>query len=135
MPHRTAFDSELGVVVIRFAGEFTLAELERVIDEIPARPWFHAHLKMVADMRDCTTAMTGKEVQTLATYAKRRDLAWGDTKWAVLAPSDLIYGLSRIYMALTADYHVQTHAFRAVEEANDWLDLGVSIDEIIKGAA
>ena len=121
MPHRITFVPELEVVVGRFSGSISLAELENALDEVAREPWFHSRLKLIADFRGCSTAMTGNEVHTFAGYARRADLAWGDTRWAVLASSDLIYGLSRIYMAITAGYQVQTHVFRTAQEADDWL--------------
>ena len=135
MPHRITFVPELEVVVARFSGEISLPELEKALDEVTREPWFHSHLKLIADFRGCSTAMSGDDVHTFATYAKRADVAWGDTKWAILASSDLIYGLSRIYMAITAEYHVQTHVFRSAQESDDWLGLGVGIDEALKRAA
>ena len=135
MPTKVAFEPEAGVVVLELGGEVTLDETEEALEAIPSRPWFRPRLKMVADARNCTTRMTGKDVERLAAFARQLDDAWGETRWAVLAPDDLVYGLARIYMALTEDYQVQTHVFRNVQDVNDWLGIGVDIEEILKRAA
>lgn len=135
MPHRIAFLKDNGVVVLRLSGDILLPEVESALSEIPSQPWFHAHLKMIVDTRACTTAMTGKDVQAIASCARALDPVWGETKWAVLAPKDLIFGLVRIYIAITSDFEVQTRVFRTSSEATDWLGAGVDIDEALGPAS
>ncbi len=77
-------------------------------------------------------ALTGADIQELAYYAKRSEVAWGETKWAIIAPDDVVYGLARIYMALTSKYDVTTHVFRTAEQADDWLGLGIEMSELLK---
>jgi len=132
MPHHAKLLDNLGVIVLRFWGDITYEELQHVFDEVPAMPGFRKGLKLVADFRECRTALTGVDVQRLAHYAKRVEAAWGETKWAILATNDVIYGLTRIYMALTSEYDIQTHVFRSVEQAEDWLGLGIGMSELVK---
>lgn len=134
MPHRTKLLDDLGVVVVRFRDGVTFDDVKTAMDEVPAMPGFREGLKAVADFRDCTTALHSAEVKKLADYAKRADPAWGETKWALLAASDIIYGLSRMYMVYTAGYKVTTHAFRTAGDADDWLGIGVDVDDILKRA-
>ena len=89
-------------------------------------------MKCIADFRRAHTALTGEEIRRLAAVAENTDHAWGPTKWALIASDDVIYGLSRMYSALTSDHEVATHVFRTVEAANDWLGIGLSIDEILR---
>ena len=35
-------------------------------------------------------------------------------------------------MALTAKHQVETHVFRTLVEANDWLGLGMEIEQILR---
>ena len=135
MPHQVHPIIDLGAVVVRFSGRIDYQELQDVLDELPLLPDFRPHLKLIADFRDCATTMTGQEVQKLAAYARRSDASWGETRWALLAPDDVIFGLSRMYMALTEDYQVETHVFRSVDETDDWLGLGVGLEEALRHAA
>ncbi len=132
MAHRTTLMEKLGVVVVRFRGDIVLDELERTMDEVPAEPWFRPHLYLIVDFREAHTDMAAQEVKKLADHAQRVDPMWGESKWAVLAKDDVIYGLSRIYMALTEAYRVKTHVFRSAEAANDWL--GVDVTDILARA-
>lgn len=134
MPHRISFVPEFDVIVLRLSGELTPPEMEAAMDEVPAQSWFRPHLKLIIDARDCTTHMTGADVERLAAYAKRLDPVWGETKWAVLAPADVLYGLSRMYMALTADFEVQTHVFRSVADVDSWLGRKVDVQKALEAA-
>lgn len=135
MAHSIRILDNLGLVVLRYWGDVTYEEIREVFDEWVRLPGFLPHLKALIDFRQATTQVSGDEVQKLAAYAHQTDALWGDTKWAVLAPSDVIYGLSRMYSALTVDYDVKTHVFRTPEEANDWLGVGINVGEILLGAA
>ena len=135
MAHSVRILDNLGLVVFKYWDDVNYNEIQNVFDETVKMPGFRANLKAIADFRDANTTMTGKEVQRLASYAQKIDPLWGDTKWAILAPSDLIYGLSRMYSALTSDYEVQTHVFRTVDQANDWLGVGMPVKDILLSAA
>jgi hypothetical protein len=50
------------------------------------------------------------------------------TKWAIIAADDL----TRMYMALTEDYHVTTNVFGDAIKADDWLGLGVEMEQILR---
>ena len=132
MPHVAKLDRQLGVIAVEYRGEFDCREIARAFDELVAPRGFQRGLKCIADFRRAHTALTGEEVRQLAAVTQNTDHAWGQAKWALIASDDLIYGLSRMYSALTSDHEVRTHVFRTVEAANDWLELGMSIDEVLK---
>ena len=124
-----------GVIVLKFRGNVALAEIRNVFDELVRIPAFRPGLRLVADFRESSTPLTGAEVRQLANYAKRTDATWGETKWSVIASNDLTFGLTRMYIALTRDYHVTTNVFRSAAAANDWLGLGVEMEQIPSLAA
>jgi len=134
MPHSAQILDDLGIVVLRFWGDIDYGEIRNVFDEAVNLPGFRPKLKAVADCRKANTAMTGRDIQKLASDAQKTDPLWGESKWAILASSDLIFGLSRMYSALTSDYEVKTHVFRTVDDANEWLDVDVPVSEILLGA-
>ncbi|MFZ0693975.1 MAG: hypothetical protein WAN51_07465 [Alphaproteobacteria bacterium] len=80
MPHRAKLLDNLGVIVVRYWGDVTYDERQQVFDELSAMPGFREGLGAVADFRECRTALTGVDVQKLASYAKHSDAAWGETK-------------------------------------------------------
>ena len=135
MPHSAQFLDNLGLVVFRFWGDVEYDEIRNAFDEAVNLPGFRPNLKAIVDARDATTQMTGSDVQKLASYAQKTDPLWGESKWAILASSDLVFGLSRMYSALTSEYEVKTLVFRTLENASDWLEIGAPVSDILLGAA
>ncbi len=131
MSHTIRLNDELGVVVLRAQRSMDLFEIEAALTEILQLPGFREGLRLVVDFRGSETPLNGAEVRQLAEYARRADARWGTTKWSFLASADLTYGLSRIFMALTSEHQVETRVFRNLVQANDWLGLGVDVDEIL----
>lgn len=131
MPHSIAFNQELGVIVLRAKGSVDVAEIEGAFDELVDVPGFKEGLNLIVDFRGSDTPITTVELRRLAVYAERTDAQWGDTKWSFLASDDVTFGLSRMFMALTSKHQVETHVFRDIDAANDWLGLGIEMDEIL----
>jgi len=132
MPHTMGLNPELGVLAIRYSGDVSVEELMQVMDEAVHLAGFHAGLTAIGDFRNCEVSVTAADIDRLVGYAKRTDLAWGDTRWALIADKDYIYGLARIYMAKTQMMHVESRVFRSAEQADDWLGIGVSMDRALK---
>jgi hypothetical protein len=131
MSHSIKLNETLGVIVLRSTGSMDFTELRSVLDELVRIPGFKEGLSLVIDFRG-STPVTAAEVGKLADYARRTDAKWGITKWAIIAADDLTFGLTRMYMALTEDYQVTTKVFRDARNADDWLGLGVEMEEILK---
>ncbi len=131
MPHTISFNRDLGVIVLRAKQSMDVKELERSFEELVNLTGFKEGLSLIFDFRGSTTPITSAELRQLAIYAERTDAQWGDTKWSFLASTDVTFGLSRMFMALTAKHRVETHVFRTLDDANDWLGLGMEIDEIL----
>lgn len=131
MAHEIGLDEQLGVVVVHYSGDVSFEEITEVMDEAIELPGFHEGLKAVGDFRNCDLSITSDDINRLVAYAKRNDLAWGDTRWALIAEKDYIYGLARMYMAKSNEMHVETCVFRNNAEADDWLGIGVSLDEAL----
>ena len=124
MPHLTKFVEELGVVVIRYHGKVDLDELRTVLDELKSLKGFRPGLKLLSDFDAAETPLTGDEIRTLAEYALPIHRAYGASKWALIAPSTLTYGLARMYAALTHEGPLAVQVFKDAAEADDWLELG-----------
>src|SRR5579862_594161 len=95
--HTTELLGNLGVIVIRYSGRVNYGEIRHAIDELVGLPAFRSGLALIADFRNCDAPLTGDEVRQLATYSERTDALWGDSKWLLLASSDVTYGLARMY--------------------------------------
>jgi hypothetical protein len=74
----------------------------------------------------------GRRGRQTGRLRKKTDAKWGVTKWPIIAADDLTFGLTRMYMALTEDYHVTTNVFRDAIKADDWLGLGIEMEQILR---
>lgn len=108
-------NDNLGVVVVRHDGKIDFTELRKVLDEQVTLPDFRPGLQVVGDFGGSETPLTGDEIRELAEYARRTHHAFGATKWAIIAPNTLTYGLARMYSALTQEYEVAVEVLRTVD--------------------
>jgi hypothetical protein len=131
MSHTLRFNHGLGVIVLRTNTVVDVKELRAAFDELVDLPGFKAGLCLVADLRGGETALSADDVRHLAQYAENTDAKWGNTKWLIIAATDLTYGLSRMFVTLAERHQVTTHVFRNVTDADGWLDLGTNVREIL----
>ena len=131
MSHSIDFNRELGVIVLRYRGTVDFTEIKHAFDELVLVQGFRPGICLVADFRECHTVLTGSDVSQLADYARRTDAKWGSTRWVILAEKDLTFGLSRMYATLVSDCQVTTHVFRNAFDADDWLGLGIEMENIL----
>lgn len=132
MAHTIRLNRDYRVVVVRHTGNVNYTELRSALAEVPQICGFEEGLRLVADFRASNAPLSAEEVRLLASYAKGVDARWGETKWAIIAADDVIYGLARMYSALTNDHRVETFVFRNPLEADDWLGLGIGMEELLK---
>lgn len=131
MSHTLKLNTELGVIVLRAKQSMSLEEIRGVFAEMVRLPGFKEGLCLVADFRGSGTTLTGEDIRNLAVFAERTDRAWGDTKWCIVASSDTLYGLSRMFSSLTDRLQVDTQVFRDIEAANGWLGRAVDVEGIL----
>ena len=120
MPASYSIDREQQAIFSRASGTLTDEELRDHQRRVLADPDFDPRLRQLWDLRQVSAA----EVST----ATLRDLAAAtsyapDTKRAVVAPRDVIYGLARMFQTLHEHAGEDFRVFRSVEEARDWLEL------------
>ncbi len=132
MSYSIVLNKDLGVVVLRAKEAMTIDELRLVFSDTVRMPGFRRGLCLVADFRGSGTVLSADDVRQLALHADKTDAAWGDTKWSILASSAVMFGLSRMFAALTDEHQVTTHVFRTVVEADGWLGLGIEMEEILE---
>jgi len=121
MPANYRIDEELGVVFGTFAGTVTLSDLIEAQRALMADPRFRPHLSLLLDTRDAADVrLSAEDVRTLS-----RSTALGPgARRAIVATTDLRFGLARMYEMLSAGRPDQTAVFRTIEDALDWLREG-----------
>ena len=76
----------------------------------PSRLW---------DFRGCTVDLSNDDLRQIVEYGSARDREPG--RVAILADTDLVYGLSRMYEVFRSSDRSEYRAFRDEDRATDWL--------------
>lgn len=120
MPPNYTIRSEAaaGYPWVETEGHVTLDVILAAIDDLcvdgayatPCRLW---------DFRGCTMALSNDELRQIVAYGSARDREPG--RVAILADSDLVYGLSRMYEVFRSSGSSVYRAFREEAQALAWL--------------
>jgi hypothetical protein len=125
---------EQGLIVISVRGTTTADEIIRLSGDMRADPAFSTDYDAVVDNSGLEHPPTGEELRTLAD--PRSIVANPDTRLAVIAPADAVYGTSRMHQTLAESRNpVQIQVFRDRGAALRWLgkeDVGIEalLDEM-----
>lgn len=126
MPITSKVDKTKNLTIYTLTGELTLDDIQNAI-----KSFWEAHeltLKGLWDARRAKlTNLKSSDIESIAVYIgqfRHRFEERKDGKSAVVASSDLQYGLSRILSTLydIEDFPTQLKIFRIMDEALEWLD-------------
>jgi hypothetical protein len=119
MGMRYQIDPSRRLVEVRGWGMITTAELRDFTSRLHADSRFDPDYRSLTDL----SAATGVSV----TEAELKATAWmplfsAGARRAIVAPSDLTYGMGRMYAMHAERFDGNVRVFRTVEEAEDWLE-------------
>ena len=123
MSARYEIRPESGLLLTTFSGVVTGREFIALYRSIFDDPAWRAGIDEFADLRDVTRLDVDRraldEVHTLTRRAYRdADVGF---RTAVIAPSDLSFGVARIYEAVAEDGPENVSVFRSADEGRAWL--------------
>ena len=124
MPAKYFFDSESALVVVQFTGTMSGTDLQRIDAMVMADPEAMGRVFELSDLR-LVTASTLTTLD-LDASARRWSAHYESTslkKFAMVAPQDLTFGQSRMYVAFAQERPYETRVFRDAEEAEAWFDI------------
>lgn len=99
-------------------GDLTFHDLRATLGVIVRDPDFRPRFDRLWDLREARTKLSGDEVRAIATSV--RDEVGGH-RIAIVAPSDVAYGIARMYSALVEESGIEVRPFRELEGATAWL--------------
>jgi len=116
-----SFDPGAGILRTRCAGHITLEDtLEhfRQVHEDPAVP---GRFKALLDLTELASVPATAQLRGALAGMDRilKDVVWD--RWAIVAPSDATFGMSRMFQVFLDDLGVECRVFRALEDAESWL--------------
>ena len=123
MPEAHQIDVARRVVVSRAWGELSTADLLSHYRAVAADPAFDPTFAQLVDLREVTTF-------TLDTGVLRSRAAHSlfqpGVRRAVVAPSDVAYGLARMFGTYAESASQTIAVFRAIGEAEHWLGIDIT---------
>jgi hypothetical protein len=73
-----------------------------------------------------------EDIEKIVNQDKTIEPLFDKSKCAIVAGSDLVFGVSRMWEALSADTKIMTMVFRNIEDSLGWLGLDESVFQSIK---
>jgi hypothetical protein len=105
-------------------GETGYADVKAYLDGLMADPGFRPGMPGLIDCRRVKSLFSIADLRRTAHDARRRPQLQVPGRAAVLASSNLIYGLLRMYEVFNEGSPSQIRVFRKPEEAMAWLKSG-----------
>ena len=119
--------SESNMVLAEISGRMSLDEFKQEIIpqlEQVARDYSDPPTpNRLYDLRELNLKLTTEEIRSVLDWTRLFDIAVGPSKTALLAGSDLMYGMIRQFEGLGIETHVSRRVFRDPAEALEWLGI------------
>jgi hypothetical protein len=114
-------DRELGLIRTRCRGNVTFAEVLGHFRELENDPSLPARLDVLLDLTGMQSIPESDQVSSAAREVEvlRRKVAWGAC--AIVASSDILFGMSRMFHALVEAQFANSNVFRDLAGAERWL--------------
>lgn len=123
MAHIIRSDDALGCIFVKWRGAFSYEEGAAYCREIQRHPAYHRAARLLHDARCLDAAVSADEVRNLA-FSGHEDAGAGDVRRiALLASSDLTFGMMRMFAAMRERPGLALHVFRDLRKAAEWLGL------------
>jgi hypothetical protein len=122
MPVTYALDREQRLIRTRCYGPTTLPEVLGYFEELRAQPDLPQHLDGLLDFTDMTGAPDRDQLRTIAGEMKKMAPQVTFGAIAIVAPGDLLFGMSRMLGIFAEGLFATTGVFRTLPEAERWLE-------------
>lgn len=123
MPYTIEMDLNQRRVWFKALGVYSQADAFQSIQDMLNHPHFEAGFDVLVDMSEVQdVSLWGADVRDKVEFDRTLIDSIGAAKWAFVAPTDLVFGLARMYQALMDDSPIQVNTFRDLHAAQAWLD-------------
>jgi hypothetical protein len=117
---RYLLDPERRLVRVRGWGVISTADLQDFTSRLMADPRFDGDYRSLTDLSEATGVSVDDTEFKATAWIPLYDAG---ARRAIVAPSDLMYGIGRTYAAHAERVGETVRVFRALEEAEAWLEL------------
>jgi hypothetical protein len=113
-------DPSRRLVHVRAWGVISTADLQDLTSHLLADPGFDGDFRSLTDLSAATgISVTGTELEATAWMP----LYNAGARRAIVAPTDLMYGMGRVYAAHAEHVGETVRVFRSLQEAEAWREL------------
>lgn len=133
MPITYEIDRTRGVIRTRCIGATTHAEVTGHFRTLHSDPDLPEHLNVLLDLSELTSAPERDQLRAVASEVKelRDRVQWGAI--AIVAESDLLFGMSRVFGIFSEGHFAQIGVFRGPAEAERWLEAQLAASPVSAG--
>ncbi len=123
MPIETRIDTEANLITHEIMGEFDLDGFKVGYDSLLAHPDFSQDMNVLWDLREGdVSSFSYDDLMNVTRYIENRVEGEASVhKVAIVASSNLGFGISRMYEMLSEELPIILRVFRDIEEASKWL--------------
>ena len=119
MTVRHAINERRDLMLTVFRGELTDEDLRSHLSEVRANPRFHRLMRELIDLRDVTDVLVSSKMMSASAHWL---LHAPEARRALVAPTDLLFGLARMYQTHLGDIGAaQLGVFRELGPALQWI--------------
>lgn len=117
--------SELNTVFTVYEGQVGIEDLIQQTQLVQADPKFKRNMNSLVDLTRAIpeSDIDLEKVNQYKEFIESMQKIRGTCKWAIVAPDDLVFGLSRMFEMLTGNLDIQAKVFRSDREAREWLGI------------
>ena len=125
MPLTVNIEPSRDLVVIDGTGTIGLDDFLRLIDDLSkAGMEIRGRNGIIDSSRIASASITFDEVRRISDRVTQVEELFRGTRWAIVAPGDVMFGIARMYESLRHGGSFAIRAFRNAREADAWLQSG-----------
>ncbi|NOK63303.1 MAG: hypothetical protein GFH27_549361n61 [Chloroflexi bacterium AL-W] len=119
-------DVSTNVIMVKAVGLLTLDSIKDLFVEPMRDPAFISGLNICCDLRDVKVDISAQAMWQLVEVHRQCAFRWGKAKCALVASSNVVFGLGRMYSMCAEpvdEIPLEVRVFRDMTSANEWLSL------------
>ncbi len=123
MPFEHEIDKKNGILCKHGTGEVSDEDFRAQLVAEANDPSFRPGLLKIADYQHLKPSWGSEGVRRIAATVRELEDRIGDTRWAIVSNNNVVYGLTRMFIAVTEGSRVEVGVFRDIQDARTWLGL------------
>jgi hypothetical protein len=122
MPISFHLDPRRDSILVRSTGTLDLEEVLRLLDDLAAAaPQIRGKNGIVDATHATDTQMNFDSIRRISDRVSQMEELFRNTRWAVVAPDDALFGVARMYETLRSGGPFEVRVFRNASDAEAWV--------------